>query len=440
MTKSPASRLSDLLPDLLPDLPQDLPPNLSLTSARALHLAAQGLLEPRHQPATKQDVLQVIREMSALQIDTISVVARSPYLVLWSRLGHYPHTWLEELLEEGKIFEYWSHEACFLPIEDYGWYRHQMISPHKMGWKYNQRWLSENQDQVTRVKQHIKKNGATRSADFERTDGKAGGWWEWKPEKRALEVLFTMGDVMVARRHNFQRIYDLRERVHPTWKDKQHLLSQQDCRQQQVLRAVRALGIAKASWVADYFRMAKLDQRIHPETLAEQGLLLRASVTGWDQPTYVHPDHAGLLERAVAGTLKTTNTRILSPFDPVVWDRKRAIELFGFDYKLECYTPAPKRQYGYFTLPILRNGALIARMDAKAHRKEGRFEIKALHLEPGIRISQALAKDLAKVVEEFASWHACKTIEIVYCNSEQLGALLEALLRALSGTSLAVHF
>lgn len=401
-------------------------PNLSLQSARALHLAAQGLLQSPRKKASKQDVLAQIRQMAALQIDTISVVARSPYLVLWSRLGSYPQTWLEELLEEGQIFEYWSHEACFLPIEDYGWYRHQMVAPGKLGWKYNHQWLSDNQEQVNKVKRHIKKHGATRSADFERTDGKAGGWWEWKPEKRALEVLFTLGEVMVAKRHNFQRIYDLRERVHPSWQDQQHLQPQLACQQQQVLQAVRALGMAKASWVADYFRMGKLDTRIQPETLAQQGLLLKATVTGWDQIVYVHPDHASLLEQAAAGKLKATNTRILSPFDPVVWDRKRAIDLFDFDYKLECYTPAPKRQYGYFTLPILRNGALIGRMDAKAHRKEGRFEIKALHLEADVRISQALANDIAKVVQEFADWHGCAAIDVGYCSSEQLQTMLAA--------------
>ena len=194
--------------------------HLSIASARALHLAAQGLLTPPTKTASKNDVLNTIRQMAALQIDTINVVARSPYLVLWSRLGEYQNCWLDELLAEGKLFEFWSHEACFLPIEDYGLYRHQMISPQGLGWKYNHKWLKENTVQVDEVRQHIHKNGATRSADFERKNGRSDGWWEWKPEKRALELLFTMGEVMVARRHNFQRIYDLRERVHPKWKDK----------------------------------------------------------------------------------------------------------------------------------------------------------------------------------------------------------------------------
>lgn len=388
---------------------------LSLTSARALHLAAQGLLNPQRIKASKDDVLASIRAMSALQIDTIHVVARSPYLVLWSRLGSYPRQWLEELLAEGKLFEYWSHEACFLPIEDYGLYRHQMISPEGLGWKYHYAWRTSNPGQVEAIHEHIRKNGASRSSDFERTDGKSGGWWEWKPEKRALEVLFTTGEVMVARRHNFQRIYDLRERVLPNWKDQSDLRPQLDCQREQVLKAVHALGLAKASWVADYFRMGKLAPEIQPAELAKQGLLLTAEVQGWDQPAYIHPDRAGQLEQARQGKLKATATRILSPFDPVVWDRKRAIELFDFDYKLECYTPAPKRRYGYFTLPILRRGALVGRLDAKAHRKEGKFEIKSLHLEPGLRVSQALADDVAGALRAFASWHETEHISLGQC-------------------------
>lgn len=401
---------------------------MSQSSARALHLAAQGLLNSPKKKASKDELLNTIRQMAALQIDTINVVARSPYLVLWSRLGNYQNCWLDELLAEGKIFEYWSHEACFLPIEDYGLYRHQMISPQGLGWKYNHKWLKENASEVEKVRQHIDKNGASRSADFERKDGKSGGWWEWKPEKRALEVLFTLGEVMVARRHNFQRIYDLRERVHPKWRDERDLKKPIECQAQQVLQAVKALGIAKASWVADYFRMGKLDVNIHPNALAQKGRLLTVKVDGWEQEAYVHPDHAATLQLAVDNKLKPTATRILSPFDPVVWDRKRAIELFNFDYKLECYTPAPKRQYGYFTLPILRRGRIVARMDAKAHRKDGVFEIKSMHLEENTRISQVFVDDIAKAIKSFADWHQTTEIRLPSSKSMEITNMLRAAL------------
>lgn len=387
-------------------------PHLTIKTVRLMHLAAQGLLTLPTEKAGKQQVLDTIRQMAVLQIDTINVVARSPYLVLWSRLGAYQNVWLEELLAEGKLFEYWAHEASFLPIEDFHLYRHTMIAPQGMGWKFNHNWLAENEQEIRFIKKHILDNGATRSADFARRTGKAGGWWEWKPEKRSLEVLFTMGELMVARRHNFQRVYDLRERVHPNWNDKLHLVDPLDCQRQQVLLAVKALGCAKANWIADYFRMGKIDPAIHPAELARQGLLLCAQVDEWDAPVYIHPDQAPLLQLALEGKLKATATRLLSPFDPVVWDRKRAMELFNFDYRLECYTPAKKRRFGYFTLPILRRGALIGRLDAKAHRQQERFEIKSLHLDAGVKISQALANDVAACINQCAVWHG--TAEVDY--------------------------
>src|SRR3712207_5376511 len=146
-----------------------------------------------------------VRRMAVLQIDSISVVARSPYLVLWSRLGAYEPRWLDELLAEGKIFEYWSHEACFLPAEDFPLYRHRMLDAESQGWHYSRAWVEAHRLEVERLLAHVREHGAVRSADFERTDGKPGGWWEWKTEKRVLEMLFTSGDLMIARRQNFQR-------------------------------------------------------------------------------------------------------------------------------------------------------------------------------------------------------------------------------------------
>jgi uncharacterized protein YcaQ len=398
---------------------------LSITAARNIHLAAQGLLNPPKQRADKDAVLKTIQNMGVLQIDTISVVARSPYLVLWSRLGDYQSEWLEQHLEEGKLFEYWSHEACFLPIESFGRYRHQMLNPESMGWKFNQTWLKENASHVQQILKHIKEFGACRSADFERTDGKSGGWWEWKPEKRSLEVLFTTGKVMVARRQHFHRVYDLTERVHPTWNDKHQLGNLIDDQRMQVLDAVKALGICKASWIADYFRMKKLTPEIQAESLYQQGLLQKIVVKGWDEVTYFHPQHQGLIEQALAGQLRATHTCLLSPFDPVVWDRKRASELFEFEYRLECYTPEAKRQFGYFTLPILRRGKLIGRIDAKAHRKIGVMEVKALHLENDVSVSDALAKDLAKTLQAFADWHKTPQVQIKRCDHLDLKAALQ---------------
>ena len=401
---------------------------LSLTAARALHLAAQGLLQPRRRKARQPDLMDAIRQMGVLQIDTIHAVARSPYLVLWSRLSDYPQPWLEQALADGELFEYWAHEACFVPIEDYGLYRHRMLNPEAMGWKYSATWMKERRADVDAVLDHIRANGPTRSSDFERADGQAGGgWWSWKPEKRSLEVLFTTGALMIAARHNFQRIYDLAERVLPDWDDAR-MPADDEMRRVLVLKAVKAMGCARGAWISDYFRTRP--PRLDPETLVEEGLLLRAWVDDWDDPIYVHPDHAALLESAAAGALAPTLTTILSPFDPVVWDRRRALELFNFDYRLECYTPADKRRYGYFTLPILRRGALVGRVDAKAHRRDGVFELKSLVLEPGVRISDRFTRDIAGALQRLANWHACPQIQVAQATPESFGPLLQAALGA----------
>jgi uncharacterized protein YcaQ len=398
---------------------------LSIAAARTLHLAAQGLLNVRRKRAAKIDVLDAIRAMGALQIDTIHVVARSPYLVLWSRLGDYRSSWLDELLAERALFEYWAHEACLLPAEDYGLYRHRMIDPGAMGWKYSAKWMAENRPAVEALLEHIRVNGPVRSADFARKDGKGGGWWGWKPEKRSLEVLFTAGHLMIARRQAFQRIYDLTERVLPDWDDSR-MPSFAESQRRLLLKAVHAMGVAKAAWMGDYFRNSKSRPEPDPESLVDEGALFRAQVDGWELPVYIHRDHQALAQAAADGRLKPTATTLLSPFDPVVWDRKRALELFNFDYRLECYTPAPKRRYGYFSLPILRRGALVGRLDAKAHRRERVFEVKALYLEPGVRLSSALAADVAAALVRCSAWHETEEIVIGQCDPAPFRRMLRA--------------
>ena len=397
---------------------------LSHTAAQALMVAAQGLHRRPERAATKADILEAIRRMSILQIDTIHVVARSPYLVVWSRLGDYQPGWLTDLLAEGALFEYWAHEACFLPIEDFGLFRHRMLGAEEMGWRYAREWAANNRDAIERVLAHVRDNGPVRSADFDRTDNSDGKWWGWKTEKRALETLFTAGELMIAKRHNFQRIYDLRERILPGWDDAQ-IPPLDQVRRTLALKAVHALGVTPARWVADYFRTSQRDTAPLLPALAAEGALIEAQVEGWQAPGYIHPDNAALAEAAAAGTLTPELTTLLSPFDPLVWDRARALAMFGFDYRIECYTPAPKRRYGYFTLPILWRGQLIGRLDPKAHRKEGRFEIKALHLEPGIAVTDELAADLAGALRECAAWHQTPAVDVRWSGPPKLAKLLQ---------------
>jgi uncharacterized protein YcaQ len=386
---------------------------ISLSTARNLVLATQGLAQPPQRPAEKSDVLAAIRRMGMLQIDTISVVARSHYLVLWSRLGDYKPTWLDELLNEGALFEYWSHAMCFLPIEEYPLYRRYMLAGTR-GWGNVPAWVRDHPELVERVLERIRREGGLRSADFKNDRKTAGGWWNRKDEKVALECLFVLGELMIARRQAFQRVYDLRERVLPAWQDgpdAANVPTPEEVLRAHTLQAVKCLGVALAAWVPGYFQLPKKDNLGRLEGLADEGLLKRVEIEGLPGPAYRHP--------AAVCVDPGNLTTLLSPFDPLVSDRRRLKDLFGFEYTIECYTPAPKRRFGYFTLPILHQGALVGRLDPKAHRAKGLFEVKSLALEPGVEASDDLVDGLAAALRRLAVWHG--TPDLVIRRSEPAG-------------------
>ena len=393
---------------------------LSTHSARMLALEAQGLRQPPGNPATKDDVLAAIRRMYQLQIDTIHVVARSPYMVLFSRVGAYQPAWLDELLEERRIFEYWAHAACYLPIEDFALHRRLALGMRRA--YYSQEWFDHNRAEVEAVLEHVRANGEVRSADFEGQKA-PGGWWNWKIEKNALEYWFGHNVLTVSRRKNNQRIYDLRERVLPDWDDTS-VPPLEEVYRVLALRSVQALGIAHPSWVADYFRLPKRETQIALKELLQEGRLVEAAVEGWKEPALVPAENLALVEEAAAGRLEASYTTLLSPFDPLTCDRKRVRELFGFDFTIEFYLPAPKRKYGYYLMPLLHNGALVGRLDAKAHRKEGIFEVKALYLDEGVQPTPELAQALAGALQRCADWHAAPTVRITRTEPPELAALL----------------
>ncbi|MFN2195641.1 MAG: winged helix-turn-helix domain-containing protein [Anaerolineales bacterium] len=397
------------------------PESLSLDEARRLMLHAQGLAHAPVRPAEKADVLAAIRRMGALQIDTIHVVARSPYLVLWSRLGAYEQAWLDELLAEGRLFEYWAHAMCFLPIEDYPLSRRAMLVRADVQSKFAQ-WLAEHADLAAEVLERIGQEGGLRSTDFKSNNKPPGGWWNWKDEKHALEHLFYTGELMIARRQSFQRVYDLRGRVLPDWDDGRqaaNVPTQEEVLRAHTLRGVQAMGVALADWVPDYFRLPKTGNLARLEALADDGLLQRAAIEGLPGPAYLDP--------AAQPAERLDLTTVLSPFDPLVWDRQRLKDLFGFEYTLEVYIPQAKRQFGYFTLPILHRGELVGRLDPKAHRKERVFEVKTLALETGVLPTDDLIADLRPMLYRLAAWHG--TPELVIGRTEP-ASLGEALLAA----------
>ena len=433
--------------------------SLSQSQARNLHLAAQGLLTPPTKAATPLALRKCIAQMQLLQIDTIHVVSRSPYLVLFSRLGQYPRHWLEDALAQGHIFETWAHEACFAPAADLLAHRaYNQATRRHWGLASGQRTHAQQRPHLDKLLAHIEATGPVKSSDFERKDGKGGAWWGWKDEKRWLEALFSTGELMVAKRENFHRVYDLSHRVAPTAlaleaqrvakgpnlgaaanaKDggdaAPHARSRNDAEalhRQFILQSVAALGITQARWVNDYFRLKPRLKDSDLDALVDDDALLRVAVQGWVAPAYVHPQNKALLKKAFSDQLDATHTTLLSPFDPVVWDRERASTLFDFDYRLECYTPEPKRVYGYFVLPILCRGELIGRLDAKAHRADGIFEVKALHAQSGRAWSEQEIQEVAKAIARCATWHDAPQVHITQTQPAKLAAALKRALKGL---------
>lgn len=409
-------------------------PQLSIQQARNLHLQVQGLLRKPKVKPRRADLLAAIERMQMLQIDTIHVVARSPYLVLFSRLGAYPLDWLGEALERGEIFECWSHEACFVPTSAYTLHRaHQAAGARGTHWasKHAARAHDAQRAGMDAVLARIRDQGPAKASDFESTQRIKTGWWDWKDEKGWLEALFARGELMVARRERFQRVYDLSERVMARMGVKFDVdaASAVDIERRLILDSVKALGITQARWIADYYRTRPRHKDGDLDDLVDTGELLRIKVRGWEEPAYVHHEHAGLMQEALAGKLRATHTTLLSPFDPVVWDRARASVMFGFDYTIECYVPEPKRRYGYFVLPILHRGALIGRLDAKAHRKEGIFEIRSIHLETGVKPGDEITQATANAIQACADWHETPDVRVLRSDPRSFAPMLRQGLR-----------
>jgi len=384
---------------------------LSLQAARNIHLASQGLLHKPRMQAGPQAVNDTIARMSLLQIDTINIVARSPYLVLFSRLGCYPPELLNQALMRGELIEYWAHEACFLPKQDFKLIRHRMLSPEKMGWKYRPEWMQHHAADIDQLLKHIELNGPVRSADFSAQSKGGSGWWSWKPQKKHLEGLFTAGKLMVIERRNFQRVYDITERVMPEWDDTLQGLEQEAAEQLMLDNSARSLGIFRPEWLADYYRLKNTPVKSWLAAEREADRLRQVEVATLGT-MLVHHSAYSLLEKAQQNLLKATHTTVLSPFDPVVWDRRRAEVLFNFSYRLECYTPAAKRKYGYFVLPLLHKGQLVGRIDAKMHRKQGELEIINLYLEEGVKVTTGLLTGLKTALTEFALWQSASLIRL----------------------------
>lgn len=385
-------------------MPAELPTqqSLSLKHARRLALAAQGFSGRQSSvTVTSRHVTQLIERLGVLQIDSVNALVRSHYLPLYSRLGNYPQKLLDQAAwsqgRQRKLFEYWGHEASLLPIDLYPLMRWRMQRASQGQGIYQEmaKFGREQQPTIARVLQAVREQGALGAGTLNTRQERAGPWWDWSAEKIALEWLFAAGEVTVAGRRGFERLYDLPERVLPSAIINQPQLAEADAQRGLLLHAVKALGLGTEKDVRDYFRQDSAPARMGLAELLEQGAIQRVQVQGWKQPAYALPEFK--VPR------KVTASALLSPFDSLIWERARTERLFDFRYRLEIYTPAHKRVYGYYVLPFLHHERIAARIDLRAERAAGRLAVHAVHEEqPGLDEQGMHA--LAANVRQLADW------------------------------------
>jgi len=375
---------------------------LSAGQARRIALAAQGFGRPRGTVGTRQLNL-LLQRLSVLQIDSVNVFERSHYLPVFARLGSYDKRKLDALTltPRAPYVEYWAHQAAFIPIGDWPLWQWHMDA-ERAGIGRTKRWNRGNTEMTDFLLRELAEKGPLPASKIEHEATKRSGpWWGWSEVKSALEVLFFEGRVAVAGRKNFERYYDLPERRLPANVLEQGI-PRSDAIRQLVRLAGQGLGVGTVRDIADYWRLPQAATKIAIADLVEEGDLLPVAVRGWSQPAYLHRD--ARMPRRIE------SMALLSPFDPVVWERARTERMFGFRYRIEIYTPGPQRQFGYYTLPLLQDEALVGRIDLKSDRQAGVLRVQSAWREPG-----APAVDLDRLVtllRETAQWQGLGDISV----------------------------
>jgi len=375
--------------------------SLSLQQARKLVLHSQGLPPEKQRGSAVSATLEAFERLGYIQIDTISVIQRAHHHTLWNRNPGYKNDHIDKLLEEKKLFEYWSHAAAYLPMRDY---RYSLIRKKAMLESKLSHWYDKDKELMKSVLMRIEKEGPLMSRDFE-GERKFRGEWYYKSTKRALEHLFMEGKLMVPRRINFQKVYDLTERVIPAGIDTS-LPTKDEYARHLITGYLRANGIGKIEDMVYLRKNVKSFVNHSVKEMQHSGDLIKLNVAG--ETYYALADALKLLDCP----LSRNKLKILSPFDNLLIQRKRMRDLFDFDYQIECYLPEAKRKYGYFSLPILWDGRLVARMDCKADRKTKVLHIHHLALETGLKKIEEFTLALSKELKSFMGFNQCDRFEL----------------------------
>ena len=375
--------------------------SLSIQEARKLVLLSQRIPPVKETRGAVPSTLSAIEHLGYIQIDTISVIQRAHHHTLWNRNPRYESSHLDQLVAEKKVFEYWAHAAAYLPFRDYRFSlpRKQAIAKGDLD-----HWYEPDHRLMKSVLKRIGNEGPLMAKDFEHT-GKKTEEWKAKPAKRALEHLFMQGELMTAKRVNFHKVYDLTERVLPTGIEISPPTPDEHARFL-ITRFLQANGLGQATEITYLLRNIKPQIAATLQTMVSDGEVLSLRSAGNDY--YALPSSMALLDKP----LPRSKLKILSPFDNLVIQRKRMNALFEFDYLIECYVPAAKRRFGYFSLPILWDGRLVARMDCKAERKTERLHIYHLALEPTLSKTEAFIQALCKELKPFLKFNQCNTIQL----------------------------
>ena len=385
---------------------------------RRIALGQQGLLKQAPFGRGKGAVVKAIEQLGYVQIDTISVVERAHHHVLRSRVPNYRPRFLDQLQREGRVFEHWYHAAAYLPMRDYRFAarRMQAFKDRDIGWE-----RSQDHPLMARILNRVRAEGPLKSRDFEDTRQSRAGWWDWKPAKRALEQLFIEGELMITGRDGFQKTYDLPERVLPpgTATEVPDLREYADYL---VNTTLRSHGFATLKSFTHLQPGAPLRKAV-AEALADGADQGRIKCLRTNDGSLWWAD-AELLDRRAPPAPATV--RILSPFDNAVILRHRVNALFDFDYQIECYVKAEQRRFGYFCLPLLYRDRLVGRMDCKAHRAQGEFNIKQLHIERNV--DEGFFAAFASATADFADFNGCPEVTLSQCHPASLKATVAAAL------------
>jgi uncharacterized protein YcaQ len=403
-------------------------PHLSLAAARRIALAAQGFGKPRPvRPPSVNQIEALVRQLGVLQLDSVNVFSRAHYMPVFSRLGPYDRSGLDRIAGHGngtvdrRLVEYWAHEASLIPIEMHPLFRWRMADVDREAWGSISRIVLEQPELVADTLELVAEQGPIRARDTGavRPPPRPGHMWNWHEGKVALEHLFFTGRVAAARRVNFERLYDTTERVLPASILERPTPDPGEAQRELVRIAARALGVATEPDIGDYFRLPRADSKARVAELTAAGELLPVAVEGWSAPAYLWPD-ARRPRRLHARAL-------LSPFDSLIWFRQRTERLFDFRYRVEIYTPAPKRVHGYYVLPFLLGEQLVARVDLKSDRQMSALLVQGAFAEDGVDrvvVAAELAAELALV----ASWLGLSTVVVPAAARGDLAAELAAII------------